>query len=172
MTIEDIIVSLLQGTKQNKKCHLKRCGGHLPSQICFGLALGNSMVWWLWHFRGSISEPLRKTHWQIGGHDRGITITSNPHNTLLFVVPKVTQNNQAKIHPQSLTQPLKNDGWKTTFLLDGNFSGAMLNFQGVHGFSNTMCWDEDIISFPLEKVEMRTRSLWVKFLGQFLRWTS
>ena len=36
------------------------------------------------------------------------------------------------LHPRSLTQPLENDGWKTTLLLGpGNFSGAMLNFRRV-----------------------------------------
>lgn len=35
------------------------------------------------------------------------------------------------IPSRSLTQPPKNDGWKTTFPWDGNSSGAMLNFHKV-----------------------------------------
>ena len=35
--------------------------------------------------------------------------------------------------PKFNSSPLKNDGWKTILSFwDGIFSGAMLNFQGVH----------------------------------------
>ena len=37
-----------------------------------------------------------------------------------------------RVHPRSLTQPLKNGGWKTTFPIGKvTFQGAMLNFRGV-----------------------------------------
>ena len=53
-------------------------------------------------------------------------------NDPLFTRPQNKSNwKTMQLHPWCLTYTLKNDGWKTTFLWNGEFPGAMLNFGGV-----------------------------------------
>ena len=56
---------------------------------------------------------------------------------------------QAKtnIHPRNSTWPLKNDGWKMSFLLGLPILGAMLNFRGCSPWKNS--WLEDYVPFGI-----------------------
>ena len=70
----------------------------------------------------------------------GLRVANKTHwsDTECWILAGTNESNKVTlhssyVHPPSLTYPLKNGGWKTTFLLGGNFSGAMLNFGWVAG---------------------------------------